>query len=120
MANYTELPVYLKSFNLLDRLYAQSNNWQKDYRYTLGEDLKKALVDVIKNIYLANSTRDKGQYMQLAREQIEIVRIYARLLHSQKQIPLKDYAPVSKEIEEISIQLSKWHEWYLSQKETAC
>ena len=41
MATYDHLPVYKKTYDLLLQLFRLSQNMERDYRYTIGENLKK-------------------------------------------------------------------------------
>ena len=44
MATYNQLPVYKATYDLLLYVYQIGKNVQRDYRYTLGETLKKDLI----------------------------------------------------------------------------
>ena len=59
MATYNQLPVYKATYDLLLYVYQIGKNVQRDYRYTLGETLKKDLIMILTLIYRANSTRQK-------------------------------------------------------------
>lgn len=43
MAHYENLPVYKAVYDLLLYVFRIGKNIQRDYRYTLGEDLKKTV-----------------------------------------------------------------------------
>ena len=58
--NYENLPVYKATFDLLLMVYRRTPRMQRDYRYTLGEEAKRALQEVISCIYQAN-LRDEGK-----------------------------------------------------------
>ena len=62
---------------------------QRDYRYTLGETLKKDLIMILTLIYRANSTRQKVETIIEAREKLVAVKLQLRLLHDLKQLSLK-------------------------------
>ena len=81
---------------------------QRDYRYTLGENLKKELVDMLVHIYRANCRYQKTEQIAQARENLEIVKLMWRLCNELKQIPLKTFALASEKLENISRQLTAW------------
>ena len=47
MATYNQLPVYKATYDLLLYVYQIGKNVQRDYRYTLGETLKKDLIMIL-------------------------------------------------------------------------
>ena len=120
MALYSELPVYKSTYLLLHKLVGMSVAWQRDYRYTLGQELKQELINLLVLIYRANSSRDKAIILSQAREGIEKVKIYVRLLRDLRQIGQDKYATLADEMGSISKQLAKWHTRYANnpQEET--
>lgn len=54
MAIYTNLPVYEDSYQLLLCLVSFSRNMQRDFRYTLGEQVKDKVVEMMVLIFRAN------------------------------------------------------------------
>lgn len=59
MAIYTNLPVYEDSYQLLLCLVSFSRNMQRDFRYTLGEQVKDKVVEMMVLIFRANRSKDK-------------------------------------------------------------
>jgi hypothetical protein len=80
----------------------------REYKYTIGEDLKKETTALIANIYRANCSYDKRELIGAARGNIEIIRLYARLIKDLKQIALAVFVRINEKIESISKQLSLW------------
>ena len=109
MALYSELPVYKSTYRLLLKLVGMSVGWQKDYRYTLGQELKAELIDLLVKIYRTSSSEDKNDFLTSARESIEKVKIYVRLLRDLHQIGEDKYAVIADEAAGISKQLAAWH-----------
>ena len=71
MAKYDELPVYKASYDLLLEIFRFTKEFSKEYKYTVGESLKKETLDLITLIYRANSKTDKKETLQSAREKID-------------------------------------------------
>jgi hypothetical protein len=61
MALYDELPVYKASYDLLLEIFKFTKNFTKEYKYTVGESLKKEMLELITLIYRANSKIEKQQ-----------------------------------------------------------
>lgn len=117
MAQYQNLPVFKEAYDLLLRVYAVSHTFQRDYRFTLGEDLKKTLMGMMVGMYHANRSQNEDKLPHVAdcRRQIEEIKIYFRLLHDLKQLPLKQYTRLAESSENVSKQLAAW-EKYLRDK----
>ncbi len=60
------------------------------------------------NIYRANSSQSKRPLLQAARENLEVVRLYLRLIKDLKQISLGKFVTLNEKIESVSKQLSAW------------
>ncbi|MCE1189272.1 MAG: four helix bundle protein [Ignavibacteria bacterium] len=63
---------------------------------------------MVTNIYRANSSREMSVHLGLARESLEVVRLYVRLLKDLHQINVKQLAAITVHIENISKQLTGW------------
>ena len=112
MATYNQLPVYKATYDLLLYVYQTGKDVQRDYRYTLGETLKRDLITILTLIYRANANRQKVEIIVEAREKLVAVKLQLRLLHDLKQLSLKNYANASLMTESISKQLSAWQKSY--------
>lgn len=108
MALYDTLPVFKAGYNLLMDMFTMTSRLSREYKYTVGEELKKEMLSVLKNIYKANATFNKQLYLVTAREEIELIRIQVRLLKDLRQISLKQQIHLNKKIEEVSRQLAGW------------
>ena len=76
MAIYNNLPVYKVSYDLTLELFKVIKNFNREYKYTLGESLKKEVIELMGDIYRANSSFSKIEHLKKAREKIETVRIF--------------------------------------------
>ncbi|MDD5103792.1 MAG: four helix bundle protein [Candidatus Peribacteraceae bacterium] len=108
MALYNQLPVYKASYDLLVELFRFVKDFSREYKFTLGESIKKEAIDMIKNIYRANSSRAKETLIQDARENVETIRLYVRLCKDLRQINLEKFVCLNEYIESISKQLTAW------------
>lgn len=108
MAKYDELPVYKASYDLLLEIFLFTKEFNKEFKYTVGESLKKETLELITLIFQANSKTDKKETIQTAREKIEVVRLFIRLMKDLKQISIKKFVQVNKQVENVSKQLTGW------------
>jgi len=108
VAKYDELPVYKASYDLLVEIFQFTKGFNREFKYTIGESLKKETLELIILIYRANSRKDRFQVLQEARERIEVIRLFIRLLKDLKQINLKKFVLINKQVENVSKQLTGW------------
>jgi len=108
MATYNHLPVYKASYDLLVELFRFTKEFSREYKYTLGESIKKETIEMITGIYRANSSYSKKEIIQSTREKVEVIRLFLRLLKDLRQINLKKFVRLNEKIESVSKQLSAW------------
>jgi len=106
---YNALPVYHSSYKLITELFYLVKNFTREYKFTLGESLKKESVELIVNIYRANCSFDsRKKSLKKARENVEIVRLFLRLAKDMRQISLENFVRSSRHLEDVSRQLTGW------------
>ena len=109
MAQYSELPVYKAAYDLLLQIFGMVHNLGKEYKYSLGDKLKNEITELLSNIYRANRSRQKNEPLEQARENLELVRLYIRILKDTKQLGMNQYVSINQNMEDISKQLAGWH-----------
>ena len=75
------------------------------YRYIEFEDWT---IELLTLIYRANVKRDKQEVLQEARERIEVIRLFIRLMKDMQQISVKQFVQINESVENVSKQLSGW------------
>ena len=108
MSLYNELPVFKASYDLLLSVFQFTANFKREFKYTVGERLKNETLALITLVYRANSSKEKVEIIQQAREQIELIRLLIRILKDLKQISLKSFVRINEQIENVSKQLAGW------------
>lgn len=117
MAIYDNLPVFKATYDLLLQVVKLSVNIRRDARYTLGESLKKEILNLCIRIYRANLTDDKAPLIEEARENLVPIKLMIRLLHDTQQLSTKQYAMLCEHLDVISRQLSAWQKYLLKEKD---
>ena len=105
---HAELPVYKACYDLLIEIFQFTGEFSREYKFTVGENLKKETIDLLKLIFRANTRTDKISVLQEARESIEIIRLMIRVMKDMKQISLKRFVAVNQKVENVSKQLAGW------------
>jgi hypothetical protein len=108
MAQYDHLPVFKVSYDLLLAVYQTPGTFGREYKYTIGENLKKEVLELIVKIYKANGRQDKREMIAEAKEHLEVARLYMRIAKDLKQITLKKMIFLNEFIESIAKQLAGW------------
>jgi len=108
MAHYNELPVYKATYDLLLAIFQFTKEFSKEYKYTVGESLKKETIELLTLIYRANTIYQKADVLQMAREQIEVIRLLIRVMKDMKQINLEKFVKINQAVENVSKQLAGW------------
>jgi four helix bundle protein len=113
MALFSELPVYKLGYNLLIQIYTRTAVFTREYKYTLGERLKNESTDLLTNIYKANKSKKENrvQYIELARQNVELIRLLLRVSKDLKVIGVKGFVALNIEVEELSKQLVSWQKY---------
>lgn len=110
MTTYNNLPVYKAAYDLLLEIFQFTKNFSREYKYTIGQDLKQETTQLIKRIFQANSSfENRKQYIQYARGHTETVRLYLRLLKDLKQINTQKFISLNEKVELVSKQLTGWY-----------
>jgi hypothetical protein len=65
MALYYDLPVYRDTYRLILRIFEVTKDFPRDYKYTLGQDMKRDALQLVRSIYRANRSRDKAEPLVL-------------------------------------------------------
>ena len=82
----------------------------RDTRYTIAQDLSRAIVGMMVTIYRANSSRaDKARLIAELRRQAVEVQIYFRLLSDMHQLGSQKAAFFMDKVQSIGKQLAAWH-----------
>lgn len=111
MAVYENLPAYKAAYDLLLEVYKMNVNLTREYRHTLGENLKNELKDLIVCIYKANNADEltKEENLRCVREHIVVIKLYMRILLDLKQVTLKRFVALSYKVEDLYKQVNAWH-----------
>lgn len=108
MAVYDNLPVFKDTYDLLLLFIRQGTHLQREFRYTIGQELKKELMYLCINIYEANAAVEKEVFIAEARRKIVAIKLNLRLLHDTHQLSTKQFAMFADKTESISKQLAAW------------
>jgi len=59
MALYYDLPVYKDTYHLVQLVFQITKDFPKEYKYSLGQDMKRDALQLVRSIYRANKAEKK-------------------------------------------------------------
>jgi len=72
MALSEELPIYKDTYKLIQLIFRYTKEFSREYKYTLGQDMKRDSIKLVRAIYRANRNTDKRQYLEEFLDNFEI------------------------------------------------
>lgn len=108
MALYRTLPIYRYAYRLVLIIFETTRNFSREYKYTLGQDIKKDSLELIRNIYRSNKYQDKVIYLDGFLDNLEILRLQIRLACDLKIISIRKQAQIIELMDNIGRQASGW------------
>jgi hypothetical protein len=108
VALYYELPVYRDVYQLILKIFQYTHEFAREYKYTLGQDLKRDCLVLMRSIYRANKNRDKRPHLEAFLDQFELVKLEVRLSVDLRLLSLKKQGELAALMESISKQITGW------------
>ena len=64
MALYYDFPIYRDTYQLILKVFEITKDFPKDYKYTLGQDMKRDALQLVRCIYRANKSAQIKEYLE--------------------------------------------------------
>lgn len=108
MVLYNELPVYRDTYNLMLEVYLTTNKFTHEFKYSLGQDMKRDVLSLFRNLYRANRSSAKQTYLEDFLSDFELLKVEMRLCVDLKLLPIRKMAQMSKLTDSIGKQVTSW------------
>ncbi len=112
MALYYDLPVYKDAYALVKLLYEYTSSFSREYKYTIGQDLKRDSLIMIRGIYRVNKSQDKSHHFDCLLDDFELIKFQIRLCADLKLFSVKQQASLAQRTKSIGKQLTGWSNKY--------
>ena len=89
MALSQELPIYKDTYKLILLIFERTKEFSREYKYTLGQDMKRDSIMLVRSIYRANRNVSKRQYLEEFLDIFEILKLEIRLCTDLKLLSIK-------------------------------
>jgi len=108
MARYNELPVFKDMYTLTLLLFEYTQDFSREYKYTIGQDIKRDALQLIRSIYRANKASAKREHLERFMDEFELLQLELRLCVDLKIISIKKQANLSVLMDSIGKQITGW------------
>lgn len=108
MALYYDLPVFKEVYQLILKIFEHTKDFPKEYKYTLGQDMKRDGIQLVRSIYRANKSQNKREYLEQFLDDFEVLKLEIRLCVDMKILSIRKQAELSQMMESIGKQITGW------------
>ncbi|HHR1366090.1 TPA: four helix bundle protein [Legionella pneumophila] len=105
---YTELPVYKDTYQLILKIFEYTKEFSREYKYTLGQDMKHNVLRLVQSIYRANKHHNRAEHLDVFLDEFELLKLKIRLCVDMRVLPMKKQALLSKLLDNIGRQITGW------------
>ena len=63
MALFYDLPVYKDTYKLILKIYECTSDFSREHKHTLGQDMKRDALQLVRSIYRANKSVQKAEHL---------------------------------------------------------
>jgi hypothetical protein len=108
MALYYDLPVYRDTYRLILIIFVCTRDFSREYKYSLGQDMKRDALQLVRSIYRANKSVQKKEHLEKFMDDFELLKLEIRLCTDMKVMPVKKQAELSLLMDGIGKQITGW------------
>ena len=100
--------MYRDTYRLILSIFEATRKFPREYKYTLGQDMKRDGLVLVRSIYRANKNQDKQQYLETFQDDLELLKLQIRLSHDLHIISVKKQVEILEMMDVIGRQVSGW------------
>lgn len=108
MALYYDLPVFKDTYALTLRLFELTQNFPREYKFTLGQDMKRDCLQLVRSIYRANKCKNKEMYLEHFLDNFEVLKLEVRLCKDLHLVSIKQQSTLAVLMDGIGKQITGW------------
>lgn len=108
MALYTDLPVFRDTYQLVLKIFEYTREFGREYKYTLGQDMKRDALQLVRNLYRANKAQDKEMHLEAFLDDFELLKLEIRVSTEMRLLSMKKQAALSLLLDSIGRQIIGW------------
>jgi len=108
LALYYDLPVFNDTYKLILKVFDMTSHFSREYKFTLGQDMKRDCITLVRSIYRANKNKNREFYLEQFLDEFEVLKLEIRLCKDLRLITIKQQAQVALIMEKIGKQITGW------------
>lgn len=108
MSLYTDLPVFCDAWHLALQIFDCTKEFSREHKYTLGQDMKKDSLQLVRHLYRANKADDKKAHLEAFLDDYEFLKLEVRMAAEMKLLSMRKQAALSRLLERIGRQVIGW------------
>ena len=108
MAQYSHLNIYKSAYDFTLEVIQVTKNCPKEFKYSIMEKIQNLSMDMVLDVYRANSSVDKSLHLKHLLENVEMLNVYSRVCYDLKIINLEKYTQLIERLSNISKQTNGW------------
>ena len=108
MALYYDLQVYKDVYRLTLLFFQYTKDFPKEYKYSIGEDIRRDSIMLVRSIYRANKAYDKTPELDSFMDDFEVLKFELRLMKDPHLVSVSRYSEISLLADGIGRQISGW------------
>jgi len=108
LALYYDLKVFKDVYQLILKIFEHTQGFPREYKFTLGQDMKRDGIVLVRNIYRANKAKDKTEYLEAFLDDFEVLKLEVRLCVDMKILSIKHQAELALLMDGIGKQVTGW------------
>jgi hypothetical protein len=104
-----DLPLYRTTYQFILALFVVVKGFPREYKYTIGQDLRHDSIELVRLIICANKYRnERTEYLNTLQERIELLKMQVRLCFDLRILSISSHSSLSATMENISKQITGW------------
>ena len=105
---YQDLPVFGEVYALTVKVFTVTQDFPREYKFTLGQDMKRDCLVLLRSIYRINKSRDKAELLEGFLDDFELFRLQVRLATDMKLMSVRKQAELAVVMDSIARQITGW------------
>jgi len=108
MALYYDLKVFKDVYTLILKIFEYTADFPREYKYTLGQDMKRDAIILVRSIYRANKAKNKMEYLEAFLDDFEVLKLEVRLCVDMRILTIKRQGEIALLMDSIGKQITGW------------
>ena len=95
-------------YALTVKVFTVTQEFPREYKFTLGQDMKRDCLVLLRSIYRINKSRDKAEHLEGFLDDFELLRLQVRLATDMKLMSVGKQADLAVVMDSIGRQITGW------------